>query len=245
MSKRTKLVAGALAALALAVPASASATTGTFTSTTPVAIPDGGSAPASNIVVSGLPGLTNDVNVSLTNLSHKRVTDLDALLVAPNGAGGTVLLSDAGDTTDVLDATLGFDDSALTTAPAPLVAGTYKPTDVNTGADTYPVAGPYGATLASVNGFNPNGTWSLYLVDDDNTVDGADASTGDIEGWSLTVSTNSDGQPPTATNPNAGPKPKKAQKPKKCKPKHGRGSVHKKPKKCKPKHRGLKKGHRS
>ena len=240
MSRRIKLVAGCVTALALVLPAAAGATTGTFTNNTPVAIPDGGSAPASNVVVSGLPGLTNDVNVTLTNASHKRITDLDALLVAPNGAGSVVLLSDAGDATDLLDATLGFDDSALTAAPAPLVAGTYKPTNIDSGADTFAVAGPYGATLASVNGFNPNGTWSLYLADDDNSVDGADPSTGDIEGWSLTASTNANGTPP----PGKGPKPKKAQKPKKCKPKHGRGrGAQKKPKKCKPKHRGLKKGH--
>src|ERR1044072_1436598 len=99
MSRRIKLVAGCVTALALVLPAAAGATTGTFTNNTPVAIPDGGSAPASNVVVSGLPGLTNDVNVTLTNASHKRITDLDALLVAPNGAGSVVLLSDAGDAT--------------------------------------------------------------------------------------------------------------------------------------------------
>jgi subtilisin-like proprotein convertase family protein len=228
MNCKTRLwAAGCVTALALAAPGAASATTGTFTSSTPVVIPDGGSAPASEIVVSGLPGLTNDVDVALTNLSHERVSDVDATLVAPNGGGSVVLLSDNGDATDILDAGLALSDEAVDALPVPLTAGSYKPF----------------AALSGVDGFNPNGTWTLQLADDDATTDGGEASTGDIEGWAVTVSTNSSGQPPVG-NPNAGPKPKKAHKPKKCKPKKGRAHSRKKPKKCKPKHRGLKKGHR-
>jgi hypothetical protein len=184
------------------------------------------------------------VNVALNGVSHTRVSDLDALLVAPNGGGSSLFMSDIGDDTDVAAANLVFDDSAAANAPigTALTAGTYRPTNGDgADADAFGApapAGPFGATLASAANGNPNGTWSVYLTDDDGA--GVDPGTGTIESLALTVATNAQGTPP----PGAGPKPKdangtkKAKKPKKakkCKPKRGKGTVGKKPKKCKPK----------
>ncbi len=245
MKSRIALAGVAAFAAVLVAPGVAGATTGTFTAAGPNAIPASGSAGTYpwNVVVSGLPGNTTDVNVTLNGVSHTRVSDLDALLVAPNGGGNSLFMSDIGDDTDVAGANLTFDDSAGANAPvgAALTAGTYRPTngdgaDPDAFAATAP-AGPFGATLASATNGNPNGTWSVYLTDDDGA--GADAGTGTIGSLSLTVTTNAEGTPPAG----AGPKPKdtkvksakKPKKAKKCKPKRGKGTVGKAPKKCKPK----------
>ena len=227
------MLAGAAAATALCIPASAGATTGTFTATGSNTLPAAGQAATYpwNVVVSGLPGLTNDVNVALNGVSHSRVSDLDALLIAPNGGGSALFMSDLGDDTDLSAANVAFDDGAVANAPvgAPLASGTYRPTNGDDGSgDTFAApapAGPFGASLAATTGANPNGTWSLYVTDDDGS--GVDAGTGTIQSLALTVSTNSSG------TPTVGPKPKKAKKAKKCKPKRGKGTVGKKPKKCK------------
>jgi hypothetical protein len=127
----------------------------------------------------------------LTNINHLNPDDLDIVLVGPSGKR-IILLSDAGGTPDAVNVTVTFDDSGATTVPdaGPLVAGTFKPTNFGTG-DTMPdLLPPYPnsstagtATLASVfNGTDPNGTWSLYVVDD------ATTSAGNIMGgWSIDI----------------------------------------------------------
>jgi hypothetical protein len=214
-------LAGLGAALMLCVlPASAGATTGTFSATPggPNAVPGAGtSGPAAiypwNVTVSGLPGVTDDVNVHLAGVSSTDIRDLDALLVAPNGVpSGSLFMSDVGDATPIAapGIDLTFDDSAAGNAPigSPLAAGSYRPTNGDGGdADLFAApapAGPYASNLAFANGFNPNGTWKLYLSDDTSAT-----GTGSVTAASLTVSTNSNGQPPTSTNHHAGPKAKK------------------------------------
>jgi hypothetical protein len=66
----------------------------------------------------------------------------------------------------------------------PLVSGNFKPTDINDGADAFPAPAPVpsGAVpLSTFNLSNPNGTWSLYLVDD------ANVDAGSMTGWCLEV----------------------------------------------------------
>jgi subtilisin-like proprotein convertase family protein len=121
--------------------------------------------------------------VSLTGISHTYPDDLDVLLVGPAGQK-VLLMSDAGGGTDINNATLTFDDAAASTLPdaSAIVSGTYKPTDFGTG-DIFPSpapGGPYGTTLSAFNGLNPNGTWSLYVLDD-----AASDSGGIAGGWSL------------------------------------------------------------
>ena len=89
-----------------------------------------------------------------------------------------VILSDVGDTNTQQvtagDATLTFDDGADGRVPAQLdvPSGTYRPTNENPGnvADAFPAPAPTPSnqtTLAGAfTGINPNGTWSLYVVDD-------------------------------------------------------------------------------
>jgi hypothetical protein len=232
MRTKTKLsLAGLFAAVAMAaVPAGASATTGTFTSGGPSPIPDN-SLSLTPVTVSGLPGLITDVNVTVNDLSHTSDgSDIDLLLRNPNG-GSVILLSDAGGADQALTPSdFTFDDAAAGTAPnsGALSGGMFKPTNIDGGdsPDTFTgaPAGPYGATLAALNGSNANAVWELYARDDT-----ADLGAGGFVNYSVTVTTQAQSDPP------AGPKPKKAKKKKKCKPKKGKGTVGKKPKKCKKK----------
>ena len=68
--------------------------------------------------------------------------------------------------------------------PIQLATGTYKPSNYGTG-DTFAApapAGPYASVLSTFNGANPNGTWSLYVVDD------AAGDSGTMSGgWELTI----------------------------------------------------------
>jgi C1A family cysteine protease/subtilisin-like proprotein convertase family protein len=163
----------------------------TGANTTSIAIPDSGMANPypSSISVSGLSGTVTDVNVILNGLTHTYPDDIDILLVGP--AGQTVILmSDVGGGGDVSGLNLTLDDSATDSLPdtAQLTAGTYKPTNIGTN-DTFPSPAPsgtYGATLSVFNGTNPNGTWSLYIVDDSGSDSGSLSG-----GWTLAITTRS------------------------------------------------------
>jgi len=187
----------------------------TFTNATaitinnPVSVPPSAAANPypSNIVVSGLVGTITDVNVRLNNVTEPRASDLDVLLVGPQGQK-FVVTSDAGGNTSVItNVTATFDSQSATvfgdsggtgwgaagssvssrpanysgltdTWPAPAPAGPYQ----------HPVDGDMGAsgtaTFDSVfDGADPNGTWSLYVVDD--SISG---TAGTIAGgWSLEI----------------------------------------------------------
>ena len=125
-----------------------------------------------------------DVNVSLFGFTHSNPDDVDILLVGPAGQK-MILLSDAGGTGNISGVNLVLDDSAANSLPdsSLLTSGTFKPTNFGSG-DTFPSpapAGPYGSLLSVFQGTNPNGTWSLYVVDDANPRSGSFSG-----GWSLT-----------------------------------------------------------
>src|SRR5262249_52663161 len=122
----------------------------------------------SNIIVSGISGTVSKVTVDLFNFNHTFPGDVDVLLVGPGGQK-LLLMSDAGGGTDAVNANLTFDDAAAPIG-ATVVSGTFSPTNIGTG-DLFPApapAGPYPdpQQLSIFNGVNPNGTWSLYVVDD-------------------------------------------------------------------------------
>ena len=146
-----------------------------------------GSPYPSTITVSGVAGMVTKVTVTLSNLTHTYPDDIDVLLVGPTGQR-LLLMSDTGGASDVNNVTLTFDDTAAVSLPdsGQIISGTFKPTDFEVDAIfTNPApAGPYGTTLSAFNGLNPNGTWSLYVVDD------AGADTGGINGgWRLAITT--------------------------------------------------------
>ncbi|MFN8004909.1 MAG: proprotein convertase P-domain protein, partial [Acidobacteriota bacterium] len=138
----------------------------------PVGTTSGQASPyPSNLAVSGLTGAISKVTVTLLNASHTEPNDLDLLLVGPDGKK-VLLMSDAGGTATMSNATLTFDDSALAVSETgPLTTGTYAPANYGGVADSFPSpapAGPYAdpPRLSAFNGMSPNGTWALYVVDD-------------------------------------------------------------------------------
>jgi subtilisin-like proprotein convertase family protein len=176
----------------------------TFSNTSAIVIPGTGTgattgAPAnpypSNINVANFNAPVTKVTVTLANMNHTFPGDVDVLLVSPTGRK-FVLVSDVLGTRDWTGQTYTFDDDAAATLPASATtvppSGTYQPTNLEA-ADAFPApapAAPYLSpasvgteTLASAfAGQNPNGVWSLYVVDDTNT------DAGNFNGgWSLTL----------------------------------------------------------
>jgi len=119
------------------------------------------------------------VRVTLDGVFHTNPDDIDMLLSGPGGQNAKIM-SDVGGTADLGGLSLAIDDSASSSMPdgGPLFAegkdatfggGTYKPTDINDGVDTFPAPAPApagGSALSVFNGSNPNGTWNLWIVDD-------------------------------------------------------------------------------
>ncbi len=154
----------------------------------------------STIAVSGVPGTVTKVTVSLTGVSHVYAAEIDMLLVGPHGQA-MIPMSDAGFAGNVDNATLVFDDAAGAPLPTQgqIVSGTYKPTNYSSvtlhgcgvDPDVFPAPAPapsppYGDALSVFNGIDPNGTWSLYVVDDCATNATGGMITG---GWSLAITT--------------------------------------------------------
>jgi hypothetical protein len=164
----------------------------TFANTSPITIRDTNTANPypSTISVSGLKGNVNTIGVIIDGLTHPRPDDIDILLVGP--AGQKVrLMSDAGNLTAVNGVRLTFSDAGT---PLPdegaITSGTYSPSNYRGAegdADPFAApapAAPYASALAEFVNTPPNGTWSLYVVDD-TTPDGGSIAFG----WALTIST--------------------------------------------------------
>lgn len=162
--------------------------TATFANTNKITIPDNGVANPypSTIDVSGLNGLVSKVTVTLNGLTHGFPDDLDVLVVGPTGQK-VVVMSDSGGGSGLTNISLTLDDTAPALPNAtPIPAGIRGPADYEEG-DVFPPsapAGPTTAALASFNGADGNGTWSLYVMDDANGDPGIIAG-----GWALTITT--------------------------------------------------------
>lgn len=163
---------------------------GSFASASPILTPVFGPASPfpSTIFVSGLTASVFHVRVALNNLSHSYADDLDVLLVGPGGQT-TLLMSDCGGEFPMANVSLTFDDATANVLPdsATIQSGVVRPSDYGAEPDFFPApapAGPYGTNLAVFNDTDPNGVWSLYIVDD------ADKDSGLLGGgWSLTFTT--------------------------------------------------------
>ncbi|MEI7732004.1 MAG: immunoglobulin domain-containing protein, partial [Verrucomicrobiota bacterium] len=158
---------------------------GRFTNSANIAITD--NAPANpypaTLTVNGLASKIQRVKVTLRKFTHTYMSDVRVLLVSP--AGQKVLLMSAAGNGGVSQVNLTFDDLATGPVPDVPTSGIYKPTATTTGSLTAPApAAPYAPTLAALKGQDPNGTWSLYVLD---------SSAGDggyiTEGWSLDIET--------------------------------------------------------
>jgi uncharacterized repeat protein (TIGR01451 family) len=165
-----------------------------FSNTGLITINDAASAVPypSTINVSGLTATVCKVTVTLNDLSHLFPDDLDVLLVGPGGQA-VLLMSDVGGPNAASGLTLTFDDAAAGVIPdnGPLLAGTYRPSNIGAKSDgrtdAFPSPAPvehYVTNLTTLNNIDPNGTWSLYVVDDELVDAGQMAN-----GWSLAITT--------------------------------------------------------
>jgi hypothetical protein len=148
-----------------------------------------GSPDPSPIIVTGLPATVGTMRVTLYDVWEGNPDNLDVLLVGPNGAKYLLVADTGGPLPMTPDqaVTLTFKDSALATVPdgGPWTTGQFLPTTCESAASNFPgtaPAGPYiepgclvarpGAStlFGSFGLINPNGTWNLYIRDDNGSL---------------------------------------------------------------------------
>ncbi|WP_137791445.1 proprotein convertase P-domain-containing protein [Bacillus sp. E(2018)] len=163
--------------------------TNRFSNPNVITIPDSGAATPypSTINVAGLSGTVANVTVTLRNLTHSYLADLQILLVGPQGQNVILMSTVGGFNPGVVNATYTFSDAAVNSMTEAAIppSGIYKPSSTPP-VDALPGAPglPYGTTLSVFNGTNPNGTWRLYVYDQFAADQGAINS-----GWELTITT--------------------------------------------------------
>ncbi len=148
--------------------------------------------------VYGMEGAITDIGIALNGVHHTAPTDLDMLLVAPDGQHNLEFWSDVGGTFDLDGDDFMITDSASLGMGVALTGGTYKPSD----GDAPESAGAFGAPVGTIHHAAPNGAftfatafgglygngdWTLYIADD------AVSDTGAIGGWGLTIETDTYG----------------------------------------------------
>lgn len=160
-----------------------------FSSATAMNINDNGKAdPYPSVInVAGLPGAITKVSLTLMGFTHPSPADVDILLVSPDGAN-SIVFSDVGGINAVEGLNITLDDSAANDLPVllPLTSGTFRPRNSKL-EDVFPApapVAPYRNSTLDFKGRDPNGLWSLYVVDD--TAQWAGALRG---GWKIAIST--------------------------------------------------------
>jgi len=175
-----------------------------FSNTTPIIIPDSGTATPfpSTIAVSGLTGTITDLNVKINSFSHTFPDDVALLLVSPDGSRKFILQSDSGGGADAVNLTYTFDDQAANgipdDGPMPVNNSSVRPSSIGDNdempppAPAAPYSQPASAGTATLNstfgGVALNGNWNLFVVD---FVEGDGGSIG--SGWSLDITTQGGG----------------------------------------------------
>ena len=174
----------------------------TFSNTTDIVMSENTNNPLtpaspypSTINVSGLNGqVIADMTVTLNGFSHTFPSDASVLLVGPGGQM-TILMSEAGgqNADPVSNLTISFNDNSPIPLPIldSLFSETFRPGVLNPGQPlpfNFPAPAPTNTANAPValsvfKNTDPDGIWSLYIVDD--SVDDAGSISG---GWSLNLS---------------------------------------------------------
>ncbi len=198
--RTTRVATACLAAFALSAAGASAAHADDFTNSKPIAITDLGATKPypSTIKVSGLGARTAKVTLTI-DLEHPFKSDLEMLLVGPEGHKVVVMSDAAGSSASAV--TWTFDDAAATALtcngadPEP-PSGTYRPTNCerfpgDSDALYAPAPQPpYRAALAAFNGADPNGTWKLYVADVGSGDDGT------LRSWKLSIKASRPADPP-------------------------------------------------
>lgn len=148
--------------------------------------------------ISGLPGVITKVTITLIDLYHTWPSDLHIILRHPDGTA-IYLMGNCGSSLSVgtylgggqiIGPVVTLDDDAGSPLPTlvgdgPIVTGVFQPTLMGPQV-IFPPPAPQGpglpTTLASLIGKDPNGTWSLWVVDI------AQGNTGGIAGgWTVNI----------------------------------------------------------
>ncbi len=125
----------------------------------------------SRVTTWGIDGPITDVNVDLNRVALGYPSDVDFLLVSPEGTA-VVLASAVCGSQPVTDQYWTFDDEASTSMPRTgCTSGRYRPTPSY--QENFPPPAPargtafpwYGRQLSAFRGENPNGDWRLYVHD--------------------------------------------------------------------------------
>lgn len=155
----------------------------TFTNTSNICPPDNNTTGSTSTI--NATGFTNNiasVTVNIPNIDHTWYDDLDIMLISPTGQR-IILMSDCGGDNNPSNNNRNYvfiqGGIALSDGAQPTASGNVSPT--NFAADTWPDGAP---TITLMNQFigNPNGNWTLRVIDD------VAGDTGClINGWSITI----------------------------------------------------------
>jgi subtilisin-like proprotein convertase family protein len=133
--------------------------------------------------LSGLVGAIVKFAVNVYGLTHGSIGDVQMLLLGPDGTA-VMLMQNCGGANAVSGIDLSFYDSAATALPqnTALVSGIFKPTQFGV-TPSFPVPAPqppYNTALSAFTGKSPNGSWSLWVIDD------AGLDAGSFDSWEMT-----------------------------------------------------------
>ena len=150
----------------------------------------------STISVNGfVNGRILDIDLSLIGYTQTEADNADVLLAATHLATlNAIVMSDAGGNENPSNVSVTLDDQAAASLPegTALVSGRFRPTNHGVAVDVFPPDAPTpsgNSALSVFNGSDPNGTWQLFVVDDE------DQDTGSFTGgWALQITAESDVQ---------------------------------------------------
>lgn len=136
--------------------------------------------------VENVTGPITKVTASLTGFSHGFPDDCHVVLLSPEGTAVT-LFRNSGGNNAASGLNFVFDDAAGSFLPdsTALSSGTFKPSPNGVEVpmpSPFPATQPYATTLAAFIGENGNGSWSLWIIDDQT------GGTGTLNSWDLTIS---------------------------------------------------------
>ena len=147
-----------------------------------------GPYPSGNLV-SGISAYVSGVTVTVSNLEHSDVNDINMLLVGPGGQSSILMCGAAYQSTASSPVTLTFDQTAAGPVPGGsggIVTGSYMPAEYNSPvfANVPNISPPYNTNLSVFEGIPPNGEWYLYVYD------GSEGDYGAISnGWCVAITT--------------------------------------------------------